>query len=194
MPKIVDAAAKRAELVEASWEVIARDGLRGATLRRVAAAAGCTTGQLTHYFPGRHDLLVEALRAVHFAAGARMVAAEERARGPRERLEAVLLESLPLDTTRLREWRVWLAFWGEAMHERRLAAWVREALPGVPLSLSHEVMPKAPEFERTSTTVVNAYVGPRVTAYLDRLTERLREAGYRQELLEPHLVVFDEFA
>jgi N-methylhydantoinase A len=69
------------------------------------------------------------------------------------------------------------------IHERRLAELVAEQMPGVPISLSHEVLPKAPEFERTSTTVVNAYVGPRVTGYLDRLTERLREAGYRRELL-----------
>jgi len=69
------------------------------------------------------------------------------------------------------------------VHERRLAELAAEVLPGVELSLSHEVMPKAPEFERTSTTVVNAYIGPRVTRYLDRLTERLREAGFRHELL-----------
>lgn len=68
-------------------------------------------------------------------------------------------------------------------HERRLAELAAEELPGVPLSLSHEVMPKAPEFERTSTTVVNAYIGPRVSDYLDRLTERLREAGFPRELL-----------
>jgi N-methylhydantoinase A len=68
-------------------------------------------------------------------------------------------------------------------HERRLAELVRERLPDVPLSLSHEVMPKAPEFERTSTTVVNAYVGPRLARYLDRLTERLRDAGFARELL-----------
>ena len=68
-------------------------------------------------------------------------------------------------------------------HEQRLAELVAEQMPGVPISLSHEVLPKAPEFERTSTTVVNAYVGPRVTGYLDRLTECLREAGYRRELL-----------
>jgi N-methylhydantoinase A len=67
-------------------------------------------------------------------------------------------------------------------HERRLAGIVHEELPGVPLSLSHEVMPKAPEFERTSTTVVNAYVGPRVSGYLDRLVERLRAAGFEREL------------
>ena len=68
-------------------------------------------------------------------------------------------------------------------HEQLLARWVEEALPGVPISLSHEVLPKAPEYERTSTTAVNAYVGPRVTAYLDRLIERLREAGYERDLL-----------
>ena len=68
-------------------------------------------------------------------------------------------------------------------HERRLAELVAEEMPGVPVSLSHEVMPKAPEFERTSTTVVNAYVGPRLAGYLDRLTERLREAGFGRELL-----------
>lgn len=68
-------------------------------------------------------------------------------------------------------------------HERRLAEWVREAMPEAAISLSHEVLPRAPEFERTSTTVVNAYVAPRVSGYLDRLVARLREAGYRSELL-----------
>jgi len=43
------------------------------------------------------------------------------------------------------------------VHERRLAELVREAMPDVAISLSHEVLPRAPEFERTSTTVVNAY-------------------------------------
>jgi N-methylhydantoinase A len=70
------------------------------------------------------------------------------------------------------------------VHELRLAELVRDELGDeVGLSLSHRVMPKTPEFERTSTTVVNAYIGPRVTAYLDRLTERLRDAGTTRELL-----------
>jgi N-methylhydantoinase A len=68
-------------------------------------------------------------------------------------------------------------------HERRLAELAAEELPGVPVSVSHEVMPKAPEFERTSTTVVNAYIGPRVSGYLDLLTERLRAARVARELL-----------
>lgn len=68
-------------------------------------------------------------------------------------------------------------------HERRARELAAEELPGVMLSLSHEVMPAAPEFERTSTTLVNAYVGPKIERYLSRLDGRLREHGFRGELL-----------
>ena len=51
------------------------------------------------------------------------------------------------------------------------------------ISLSHEVMPSAPEFERTSTTLVNAYVGPKIRRYVGRLDEQLRDAGFRGRLL-----------
>src|SRR5262245_18576274 len=68
-------------------------------------------------------------------------------------------------------------------HERRVAEIAREELPGVMISLSHQVMPSAPEFERTSTTLVNAYVGPKIERYLSRLDGRLRAAGFRGELL-----------
>ncbi len=68
-------------------------------------------------------------------------------------------------------------------HERRVRALAAEELPGVMVSLSHEVMPAAPEFERTSTTLVNAYVGPKIERYLSRLDERLRAAGFGGELL-----------
>jgi N-methylhydantoinase A len=68
-------------------------------------------------------------------------------------------------------------------HEQRLAELVREQMPDVDISISHEVLPRSPEFERTSTTVVNAYIAPRVTGYLDRLSQRLKEAGYARQLL-----------
>ena len=70
-----------------------------------------------------------------------------------------------------------------ATHERRVREIAREELPGVMLSLSHQVMPSAPEFERTSTTLVNAYVGPKIERYLSRLDARLREGGFIGELL-----------
>ena len=69
-------------------------------------------------------------------------------------------------------------------HELRAAELVREEFPDLAhLSLSHQVMPRGPEFERTSTTLVNAYVAPRVSGYVQRLAEQLRHHGYAGELL-----------
>ena len=68
-------------------------------------------------------------------------------------------------------------------HEQRVAAIVREEMPGVHLSVSHQVLPRGPEYDRTSTTVVNAYVGPRVTSYLEKLVSRLKEGGYKNQLM-----------
>lgn len=68
-------------------------------------------------------------------------------------------------------------------NELRVREIIEEEYPGVRISLSHEVMPSAPEFERTSTTLVDAYVGPRVANYLARLSGALREAGYGRDLL-----------
>ena len=56
-------------------------------------------------------------------------------------------------------------------HERRLAARLRAALPGVAIYLSSEVLPEIKEFERSSTTAVCAYVGPLLASYLHRLEE-----------------------
>jgi AcrR family transcriptional regulator len=122
MPKIVDLDQKRTEFVEASWNVIASEGLKAATMRRVAAEAGCTTGALTHYFSDRRALLIGALRAAHFQAGERMLNALKQDASPLERLRSVLHEGLPLDEIRLREWRIWLAFWAESMNDPELAA------------------------------------------------------------------------
>ena len=120
MPKTVDPQSKRQELLTASWDVIAREGLKGATLRRVAAEAGCTTGTLVHYFPDRAALMIAALREAHYGAGRRMAQSASETDSGKQRLRAVLLESLPLDDERLREWRIWLAFWAESMNDAAL--------------------------------------------------------------------------
>ena len=120
MPRKVDHDTRRRELVKASWEVIARDGLHGVTLRKVAAAAGCTTGRIAHYFSGRQELLLSALRAAHAAAGARMSRIAQSEAGA-ERLRKVVYEGLPLDAKRLEEWKVWIAFWAAAASDPELA-------------------------------------------------------------------------
>ena len=69
-------------------------------------------------------------------------------------------------------------------HERRTREIIREEFPDVEhISLSHEVMPRGPEFERVSTTLVNAYVAPRIASYTQNLQDKLRRAGYLGPLL-----------
>jgi N-methylhydantoinase A len=67
-------------------------------------------------------------------------------------------------------------------HERRIAAILAEELPGIELSLSHAVHPEPKEYERTSTTVVDAYVKRLTATYLDRLQQGLAARGYEKPL------------
>jgi N-methylhydantoinase A len=63
-------------------------------------------------------------------------------------------------------------------HERRLAAILRTALPAdVPIVVSSEIFPELREYERSTTTLMSAYVGPLMTRYLGTLEQRLREIG-----------------
>ncbi len=62
-------------------------------------------------------------------------------------------------------------------HERRLGAALREALPGVRVFLSSDVLPEIREFERASTTAVCAVVGPLLASYLHRLEEAISGLG-----------------
>ncbi len=67
-------------------------------------------------------------------------------------------------------------------HELALKKMLAEELPGVPASISYEVLPQIREYERTSTTVTNAYVKPLTESYLKRLRERLAGLGFRGRL------------
>lgn len=66
-------------------------------------------------------------------------------------------------------------------HERQATALVRELLPGVMVCASSEVLPEIREYERTSTTALNAYLMPVVNRYLDQLEAQLRQ--YHPSLL-----------
>jgi N-methylhydantoinase A len=68
--------------------------------------------------------------------------------------------------------------WRDARHEHAAAAAVTQALPGLYVTCSADVLPQIKEFERFSTTAVNAVVGPVVSRYLARLAERLAAEGY----------------
>ncbi|MCD6568087.1 MAG: hydantoinase/oxoprolinase family protein [Dehalococcoidia bacterium] len=58
-------------------------------------------------------------------------------------------------------------------HELRVAEICREMMPGIDVSLSHEICPEFREYERTCTTVMNGYLGPVISEYMDNLVARL---------------------
>ena len=72
--------------------------------------------------------------------------------------------------------------WANPGHEEHVAAALTARLPGVPVLASHQVSRQWREYERTSTTVLSAYVQPVVSSYLGSLEQALRSAGVRGPL------------
>jgi N-methylhydantoinase A len=70
-------------------------------------------------------------------------------------------------------------------HEEAAKEAVQRLMPGVFVSVSSEVLPEFREYERMSTTVLNAYVGPRMQAYLDQFLSRMRGLGI---VTEPYTI------
>jgi N-methylhydantoinase A len=112
----------------------------------------------------------------------------ERCFGVRERVgpDGVIvpleLDSLPeLDAEAV---AVCLLFsFRDSAHERAVAAELRRRLPHARVVASHEVSPEFREYERASTTAIDAYLGPVVSGYLDALGERAAAAGLPEPLV-----------
>jgi N-methylhydantoinase A len=68
------------------------------------------------------------------------------------------------------------------VHETAAVERLRRELPDISVSRSSDVLPQIKEYERVSTTIVNAYVGPLVKHYLNSLEQRLVEAGFKGSL------------
>ncbi|MFT3863225.1 MAG: hydantoinase/oxoprolinase family protein [Solirubrobacterales bacterium] len=68
-------------------------------------------------------------------------------------------------------------------HEHRVAEIVAATAPELHVALSHEIAPVLGEYERTATTAISAYIGPRVAGYLGQLEERLTSLGLTSQML-----------
>lgn len=108
--------------------MVAQDGLKGATIRAVAARAGVSIGTVQHYFPSKDDMLRHAYRQVGADIGARAEAQAEQATSAKDAIRRVLLELLPLDERRADAVRVSIAFSARAMHVAELSAELRRDL------------------------------------------------------------------
>jgi len=67
-------------------------------------------------------------------------------------------------------------------HEHMIKEIIQKASPGTSVSISYEVLPQIKEYERTSTTVTNAYVKPLTGRYLSKLSEKLSSIGFEGKL------------
>ena len=125
-----DHARRRAEIADAAAGVIAARGLERVTLKDIGARLGVTTGVLTHYFPNKGALLRLTKERAFDRALARAQAASGAARGI-ERLHASVAALLPVDPERVVQWRLLVAFHGDAVgraslrraQDRRMHQW-----------------------------------------------------------------------
>ncbi|HZB87018.1 MAG TPA: hydantoinase/oxoprolinase family protein, partial [Gaiellaceae bacterium] len=102
--------------------------------------------------------------------------------GPEGVLEPLDLESLPAFEAEAVAICLLFSF-RDPTHERRVAEEVRRRLPDAHVVASHEVAPEFREYERASTTAVDAYLGPVLRDYLRSLARRCADAGLREPLV-----------
>ena len=129
MPKIVDPAARRAEIVDAVLRIVERDGLENATLRAIAAESGLAIGSVRHYFTDHAEVMSVAMEELVDRLSARILARVDAINEPgadrQAGVEALLEEFLPLDDQRRLEAAAWLSFINAARTEPRLRGYAR---------------------------------------------------------------------
>ena len=123
MPRIVDHDQRRRQLTDAAAVLVATQGRSALTVRNVAAAVGCSTKVVSHYFAD----MAELLHATHATAAARARARVDAVRAAdASDIQGFIEALLPLDDVRRGDWRIWFAFWSEALSSERLGRDQRE--------------------------------------------------------------------
>jgi len=113
-----DHEARRRDVSEAVWRVLATQGFGGLTMRAVAAELGATTGLLTHYFPAKRDLVRHALDLLDERTVARP---RRRAGQGLAAVRAALLDILPLSPEATASNRIWVSSWDTALADPGLS-------------------------------------------------------------------------
>lgn len=121
VPKLVDHAQRRAQIVDANLRIVARDGLAGATMRALANELGFANGAVGHYFKNQDVLLAATYEEVFARTNARSAAQTAGRRGL-DALLAKLREMLPMEPVTLDEARIVVCFWGRITTDEHLLA------------------------------------------------------------------------
>ncbi|MFB7114659.1 TetR/AcrR family transcriptional regulator [Streptomyces sp. NPDC056291] len=113
-----DHEARRRDVSEAVWRVLAAHGFRGLTMRAVAAELDATTGLLTHYFPTKRDLVAYALDLLEVRSDSRL---RRTAGEGMSAVRAALLDILPLTGEATVGNRIWVSSWDAALADPELS-------------------------------------------------------------------------
>ena len=197
MPKIVDAEARRQDVVEAVLRIIAGDGLERASLRETADEAGLAVGSVRHYFAGSEELLAFSFASVVDRIVRRLEAslpgvhaAVPGTPGHRAAILTLLCGLLPLDGPRALAVCAWMAYRNAARVRPFLAAEADRSHREVAVIVGTVISALRPEDEPKENLVVEA---ERLLATLDGLCmHALLQPGWMTremciDVLEQHL-------
>lgn len=118
MPPPVDHEARRKQVAAIAANLLARSGLEGVTFRDIAREAGYSTAIVSHYFRNKRELMTYIFRSA--AVGTVAKVEEEMAAGTS--IQQCVEWLLPLDAERIRDWQVWIAFWGHVANDPEMLA------------------------------------------------------------------------
>ncbi|WOQ15765.1 TetR/AcrR family transcriptional regulator [Raineyella sp. W15-4] len=129
MPRIVDHAQRRQEIVLALWSVIYRRGIAGVSYQAVADAAGVSVGRIQHYFGSMRELVLEGARTIVALSSEAWYAAGQ-GQDAAARLASLVRQPVPDTETFRRGAAVWYTYVAASTADPEIGAIVREALSG----------------------------------------------------------------
>jgi AcrR family transcriptional regulator len=119
MPKIVNHNERKIKIAEATWNVIVREGLENASVRKIASEANLSVGSLRHYFPSQSELFLFSMELVSERVKKRLESKKYDG-PPLDMFQEALSEVLPIDEDRKIEMEVWLVFSAKTLVDRKL--------------------------------------------------------------------------
>lgn len=106
MPRIVNHEKKRKSIAEAAWNIIKKEGIEKASIRRVAIEAGMSAGALRHYFSTKDEMLL-FIMDYYLEEGKKRSQSKSWSDNPLQAVAEVLLELIPIDEEKKIETSVW---------------------------------------------------------------------------------------
>lgn len=109
MPKIVDHNERKKLIAKATWNIISKEGLQGASVRSIAKEANLSLGAVRHYFNTQEELIEFALKLVEEQVSERINELTKQPLPPKEMTLKILMELIPIGD-KIIEMQVWLEY------------------------------------------------------------------------------------